>query len=345
MSQDIAARKLDHLALCLDEDVAMKVTSGFERYGFGHEALPDGRPEDVDLSCTFLGESFSAPFLVSSMTGGLEQGARINASLGAACQAVGLPMGLGSQRIALERPDVAASFQAARNAGPRAFILGNLGAVQFNHGLGIEAAQAAVDMVDANGLYLHLNPLQELIQPGGDTDFRGLEAKIAEVCQSLKVPVLAKEVGSGIGPATARRLVAAGCAGIDVAGAGGTSWARIEALRAPEGPGRRLGLALADWGIPTAEAVQACRAALPGTTLIASGGVRNGIEAAKALALGADMVALALPFLKPATEGPEAVEATMRELMAQLRAVMWLAGFADVAALRRGREKLRDLRA
>lgn len=345
MSQDIASRKQDHLSLCLDDDVAMKASTGLERYAFWHEALPDCRPEDVDLSCEFLGRRFSAPILVSSMTGGMEQGARINASLGAACQAVGLPMGLGSQRIALERPEARASFEAAREAGPEAFILGNLGAVQFNHGLPIEAAQAAVEMVQANALYLHLNPLQELIQPEGDTNFGQLEARIAEVCRSVRVPVLAKEVGSGIGPATALRLIQAGCAGVDVAGAGGTSWARIEALRSLEGPKRRLGLALADWGIPTAESILACRRALPSSLLVASGGLRNGLEVAKALALGANMVGLALPFLKPATEGPEAVEAVMRELMEELRAVMWLAGFKDVAALRRSRDRLRDVKA
>lgn len=343
MSHDIASRKLDHLTLCLNDDVAMKATTGFEAYAFWHEALPEGRPEDVDLSCEFLGRRFAAPLLVSSMTGGLAQGEAINAALGRACALVGLPMGLGSQRIALEREEAKRSFAAAREAGPGAFLIANLGAVQFNHGLPLEAAEAAVGMVGADALYLHLNPLQELVQPEGDTDFRGLEARIAAICAQAKVPVLAKEVGSGLSPSTAKRLAAAGCAALDLAGAGGTSWAKIEALRSLEGPKRRLGLALADWGIPTAESLVACREALPALPLIASGGLRNGLEVAKALALGADMAGLAMPFLKPATQGHEAVVAAMHDLMEELRAVMWLAGFSDVAALRQGRDRLRRL--
>lgn len=341
---DISQRKQDHIDLVLREDVGMPNNpTGLHRYAFIPEALPELAPEDVDLSTTFLGRRFGAPIMIASMTGGPRQGEAINRHLAEAAQALGLPMGVGSQRIIFERPEAAATFQAAREAGPDVFLLGNLGAVQLNYGLDLEHVERAVRSIRADAMFLHLNALQELIQPGGDTNFRGLLSKIEEVCRGLSVPVVVKEVGCGIAPGTARRLAAAGVAAIDVSGAGGTSWAKIEAHRAGDPAQRGLGEVYGEWGLPTSVALAACREALPEHPLIASGGIRTGLDVAKAIALGADMVSIAAPLLEPATRSGEAVEAALRQIMAELRAAMFLTGVPDVATLRRSRHLLRTL--
>lgn len=341
---DISQRKLDHIDLCLHEDVAMaQASTGFERYRFLHQALPEIALEAISLETTFLGRAFAAPILIASMTGGPERGETINRNLAAAAEALQLPMGVGSQRIMIERPEAAASFKAARAAAPGAMILGNIGAVQLNYGVTTAQVIEAVSAIGADGVYLHLNALQEAIQPGGDTDFRGLLDRIAEVCQAAPFPVLAKEVGSGIAPDTAKALVAHGVAAIDVAGAGGTSWAKIEAHRAAEPAQRTLGEVFESWGIPTTESLRLCREALPETPLIASGGVRTGLDAAKAIALGADMVSFAMPLLGPATRSSSEVEAAIRQILAELRLAMFLVGAKDIPALRARRDRLRLL--
>lgn len=336
---DIVSRKGDHLAHARDPGTQMRRGNGFERWRFVPEALPEVDFEAIDLGATFLGRRFALPFLISSMTGGMAEGERINRNLAIAAQRCGVPLALGSQRVHLERPEALASFEAARLAAPEAVLYGNLGAVQFNYGLTASDARRAVEAIGAQGLYLHLNALQEAVQEGGDTRFAGLEAKLAEICAALPVPVLVKEVGCGLAGDTARRLELAGASALDVAGAGGTSWARIEAARAASPARRRLGEVFGDWGLDTAGSLVRCREAtsLP---LVASGGLRDGLEAAKAIALGASLVGLAQPLIEPALESPEAVEAALAQLALELRTAMFLVGARNLDELRAARHRL-----
>ncbi|HRJ45196.1 MAG TPA: type 2 isopentenyl-diphosphate Delta-isomerase, partial [Caldilineaceae bacterium] len=245
-------RKTDHIRINLEEDVGFqRLTSGFESYHFTHQALPELNLAEVDSSTTLFGKRLAAPILVSSMTGGTQQAGMINQRLAEAVQARGLALGVGSQRAALEDPGTAASF-AVRRYAPDALIFANLGAVQLNYGYGVDECRRAVEMVEADGLILHLNPLQEVLQPEGDTNWRGVLAGIEAVCRQLETPIIAKEVGWGISQETARRLIEAGVSAIDVAGAGGTSWSEVEKHRAPSERLRRLAAAFREWGLPTA---------------------------------------------------------------------------------------------
>ncbi|MEB3223460.1 MAG: type 2 isopentenyl-diphosphate Delta-isomerase [Candidatus Sericytochromatia bacterium] len=344
MSGDIAQRKLDHIAISLEQDVAMRATrTGLDAWRFIPEALPELRPEDISLRTTFLGRPLEAPVLIASMTGGPELGATINANLARAAQTLGLAMAVGSQRIQFEQPAAMASFRVVREVAPDVLLMGNVGAVQLNLGFDAARCAEAVAAIGADALYLHLNALQEVVQPGGDTDFRGLVGRIGEVVRGVPFPVLVKEVGCGIAPGTAARLAAQGVAAIDVAGAGGTSWAKIEAARAADPANRTLGEVFGEWGLPTADALIGCRAVLPELPLVASGGLRTGLEAAKAIALGADMVAFAMPLLGPATRSPAATEAALRQILLELRTAMFLLGVADIPTLRRSRHLLQRI--
>jgi isopentenyl-diphosphate delta-isomerase len=327
-------RKTEHLRISLEKDVRFRdLTTGLERYRFVHQALPELNRDDIDLSTTLLGKELSAPLIISSMTGGTEDAETINQNLAMAAQIHGLGMGVGSQRAALEEPDLSHTYQV-RDVAPNILLLANLGAVQLNYGYSVEHCQRAVEMIEADGLILHLNPLQEALQPEGNTDFSGLLAKIETVCQGLSVPVIVKEVGWGISEEVARRLADSGVAAIDVAGAGGTSWSEVEMHRADSETLRRIAAAFADWGIPTAESIRMVRRGAPGVTLIASGGIRTGVEAAKAIALGADAVGLAAPLLKPATISAEAVMEQLQRVIEELRIAMFCAGVKDLAALK-----------
>ena len=335
-SSGIESRKADHIRICLSEDSQYERTSGFERYELVHEALPEIALDDVRLATELAGRPMAAPLIVSSMTGGTDKGARINRNIAAAAQAAGVAMAVGSQRIAIERPQAAGTF-AVRDEAPNIPLFANFGAVQLNYGFGAAEANRAVDTIGADGLFLHLNPLQEAVQPEGNTNFRGLADAIARLTSAVEFPVLVKECGAGIGPRTLERLWALGVAAVDVGGAGGTSWARVESLRASDPllpPDRSLGRVFADWGIPTAEAIRAGRAAVPAATIIATGGIRDGIDAAKALALGADFVGIAQPVLAAALEGPEAVETVLRRFIAEMRTACFACGASDVADLR-----------
>jgi isopentenyl-diphosphate Delta-isomerase len=341
---DISRRKLDHIELSLSNDVSMTKPTGFDRLFFMHQALPEIALEDVSLETSFLGHSVSAPIFISSMTGGPARGEEINRHLGEAAQALKLPMGVGSQRIIFENRDALHSFEAARKAGPDVSLFANLGAVQFNYGFGVKQVYEAVSSIGANGIFLHLNPLQEVIQPGGNTNFRGLLRQIGEVARNVDFPVLVKEIGCGISPEVATSLAAEGVSAIDVSGAGGTSWAKIESHRASNYQQRTLGEVFGNWGIPTLESLVLCRKALPEFPLIASGGMRTGLDVAKAIALGADMVSFAMPLLEPATKSGEDVISALEQIMAELRVAMFLIGVRDIPSLKASRYLLKEVR-
>jgi isopentenyl-diphosphate Delta-isomerase len=328
------ARKARHLDICLDDDVASTLDAGWSRVRLRHEALPDIALEDVDCSVRFLGFRLRSPILISSMTGGTQRAAQVNLRLAEAAEAAGIAMGLGSGRAMIENPALLPTFDV-RGVAPHAVLFANVGAVSLNYGIGIDAIRRMIADLRADGLFVHLNPLQEALQPGGDTNFRGLIPKIAELCAALDVPVIAKSVGSGIGPATAARLLDAGVAAIDVAAAGGTSWARVEGKRSGDDRREALAETFAGWGQPTADAVRVLRDRFPSVPLIASGGVRSGVDIARAIALGADLCGLALPFLEAASASRAAVDELIAALTDGLRIAMFATGSARLAGLRR----------
>lgn len=341
---DISKRKLDHIELCLTNDVSMTSPTGFNRLYFLHQALPELALEDVSLETTFLGRRVSAPIFISSMTGGPARGVDINRHLGEAAQMLNLPMGVGSQRIMFENKHARKSFQAARKAGPDVQLFANLGAVQLNYGFGVQEVREAVSSIDANGVFLHLNALQEVVQPGGNTNFRGLLGRIGEIVHEVDFPVLVKEVGCGISPNVAIALASQGVRAIDVSGGGGTSWAKIESHRTSDKMQHTLGEVFGNWGIPTAESLVLCRDVLPDFPLIASGGMRSGLDVAKAIALGADMVSFAMPLLEPATKSSGDVITTLEQIMAELRVAMFLIGVHDIPTLKASRYLLKEVR-
>jgi len=326
-------RKADHIRVCLQDDVQFRqTTSGLERYRLRHCALPELDWDEVDLSTQFLGKTLHAPLLISSMTGGTDQARTINQRLAAIAQHYQIAMGVGSQRVALENPEVRATF-AVRAIAPNIPLFANLGAVQLNYGCTVQSCQRIVDWLEADALILHLNPLQEAVQTGGDRNFRGLLSQIKTLCHQLPVPVIAKEVGNGISGALAEKLLDAGVSAIDVAGAGGTSWAKVEGERAKDPLQRRLGTTFADWGLPTAECLTEVRSIAPQVPLIASGGLRNGLDVAKAIALGANLGGLALPFLQAASESETALHDLMEGLLAELKTALFCTGSGTLAAL------------
>jgi len=335
---DTESRKSRHLDICLEDDVASKLDAGFAAIRLRHEALPDFALADVDCSTTFLGRRLRAPLLISSMTGGTTRARDINRRLATAAAAGGIALALGSGRAALENDDLLATYRV-RDVAPDILLFANLGAVQLNYGITTTDARRLVDALEANALYLHLNPLQEALQPGGDTNFRGLLAKIETLCATIGVPVLAKGVGSGISVVTATRLLGAGIAAIDVAGAGGTSWARVEGKRSGDNGRERIAEAFADWGSSTAAATLAIRGAFPNVTLVASGGIRSGVDIAKAIAIGADLCGVALPFLEAATQSEAATHALVDEYVTGLRVAQFASGAQTLRDLAAARER------
>jgi isopentenyl-diphosphate delta-isomerase len=316
----------------LDEDVRSGLTSGLERYHFTHQALPELNLEEVDLSLQVFDRSLNAPLLISSMTGGTEQAGKINRTLAEAAQETGIAMGLGSQRAAIENPDLRTTFQI-RQYAPDILLFANLGAVQLNYNYGTEQCQQAVEMIAADALILHLNPLQEAVQPEGDTQFAGLLARIEAICQVLPVPVIVKEVGWGFSEKAARQLAEAGVSAIDVAGAGGTSWTQVEMHRAENQYQARLAAAFIDWGIPTAQALLNIRAGAPQMTIFASGGLRDGIDIAKCVALGASLGGMASPFLKAANRSLDSTIETIRLFQRQIQVAMFASGAGNIDQL------------
>ena len=333
----IGSRKSDHIRINLEKNVASGQNSGLERLRFMHRALPELDLDKVDLSQELFNRKIKAPILISSMTGGTEQAGRLNGILAEAAQAAGIAMGVGSQRAALEHPELVATFHV-RKIAPDILLLANLGAVQLNYSYTIEHCQRAVDMIEADALILHFNALQEAVQPEGDTHFAGLLAKVERVCRHLSVPVIAKEVGWGFSSADIKGLLSAGIQAIDVAGAGGTSWSQVEMHRAQNPAQAYLAGAFVNWGIPTAECLQIARAEAPDLPLIASGGLRTGMDIAKCIALGASLGGMAGPFLKSAaedilSEDPRATHETIQMIIREIQITMFAAGAGSIKAL------------
>lgn len=316
------SRKVDHIRINLEENVQFpRLTTGLENYRFMHQAVPELNLAEIDTSVELFGKTLASPILISSMTGGTEMAQNINRNLAIAAQEHNIAMGLGSQRAAIEDEALAKTY-TIRQVAPNIMLFANIGAVQFNYGYGVEQCQKAVDMVEADALILHFNVLQEAVQPEGDIDFSGLLKKTEAVCKTLPVPVIAKEVGWGFSEQNVRDLANAGVSAIDVAGSGGTSWSEVEYYRAPTSFHAKVARSFADWGIPTADAVQYAVQGAPDLPVFASGGLRDGIDIAKSVALGATLAGLAGPFLKVADDSVEAVDQFIRELNAQLRIAM-----------------------
>ena len=330
---EIGARKTDHIRINLEEDVRSGLTNGLERYRFTHQALPEINLIDVDLKLTLFTRTLRAPILISSMTGGTEAANKINRTLAQAAQETGVAMGLGSQRVALEHPETSYSFQV-RQVAPDILLFANLGAIQLNYGYGIDHCQKAVEMAGADGLILHLNPLQEAVQSHGNTHFEGLLHKIEMICKALPVPVIVKEVGWGFSERAARWLADAGVAAIDVAGAGGTSWTQVEMHRAEDEKQANLAAIFVDWGIPTAESILNVRKSAPGLAIFASGGLRTGIDIAKCIALGASLGGMAAPFLKAAAISVDQTIDVIKEIQRQIQVCMFAAGIRNLDDLK-----------
>jgi isopentenyl-diphosphate delta-isomerase len=340
MSDTIQTRKTDHLTLCADGDVGFKQTGTLlGGVHLIHDALPDLDEGDLDTSVTVLGKRLRAPILIAAMTGGTEEAGRVNRELATIAEERGYAFGLGSQRAMLVRPDSAPTFRV-REVAKTTLLFGNVGVVQAR-GMSTDEVRALVESVGADALCVHLNPAMELVQPGGDRNFTGGLATIARLAKELPVPVIVKETGCGISPAVAARVLDVGASGFDVSGAGGTSWVGVETLRADaqgQTAARSLGQAFWDWGIPTAVCVASIAKARPGRsfTLIATGGVSTGLDAARALALGADLAGIARPVLKALMSGGrEGASAFLADVERELRAAMLLTGSRDVAALRK----------
>ena len=329
---EIKDRKLDHIKINLEKDVRSALTSGLEKFHFVHEALPELDLDHIDASLSLFGKKLSAPILISSMTGGSDEAATINFRLAEAAQEVGVAMGVGSQRVALEHTEQTVTFQV-RSSAPDILLFANLGAVQLNYGYGIDECRRAVEMIRADALILHLNPVQEAVQKGGDTNFAGLGKKIEEICKKMKVPVIAKEVGWGISERTAKLLAECGVSAIDVAGAGGTSWSQVEMHRAPDEFTHELAAAFVGWGIPTAEAILNVKKALPDMTIFASGGLKDGLDIAKCIALGARLGGMAGNFLKAAAVSAEKAVEVMKLTKKQIEVTMFACGVERLEGL------------
>ncbi|WP_395684864.1 type 2 isopentenyl-diphosphate Delta-isomerase [Aestuariivirga sp.] len=331
---DIGQRKREHIDIVLSGSARHSAPAGFDAVHFQHNALPEADLGSIDLSTSFLGRKLRLPYLASSMTGGPDVAERINRAIAEAAQQLGFAMAVGSQRISLTTADRSGLGPELRRLAPDVPIYGNLGAVQLVHGMGLAEARRAVDELGADALILHLNPLQEALQQGGDWNWTGVEPAISALTRALPVPVIVKEVGSGISAAVARRLADCGVAAIDVAGAGGTSWAAVEGRRSASPAAEDLGDIFRDWGIPTARCLSDVHAALPLMPLIASGGIRHGLDAAKAIRLGATLTGQAAALLPAAMNGPEAVIAHVGAVARALRIACFATGSRNLAALR-----------
>ncbi len=327
------SRKADHIRINLEENVTFpRLTTGLEKYRFMHQAIPEIDLASVDTQVTLFGKTLAAPLLISSMTGGTQLAERLNRNLAEVAQTNNIAMGLGSQRAAVEDDALAISYRL-RDIAPDVLLFANIGVIQLNYGYGINEYRRAVEMADADALILHFNVLQEAVQPEGDTNWSNLLPKIEQVCTNLEVPVIAKEVGWGFSEDNVRALANAGVSAIDVAGSGGTSWSEVEYYRAPTSFHARVAASFADWGIPTSDAIRYASKGAPDLPIFASGGLRDGIDIAKCIALGAVLGGMAGPFLKAADQSIEQANQFTREVIAQLRIAMMCSGVQTLAEL------------
>lgn len=323
---NIEKRKNEHLQIVLEEDVSSAIESGFDRICLMHQALPEIDFEAMDLSTVFLGRKLEAPLLISSMTGGSDQTAELNRTLALAAEEAGIAIAVGSVRAGIEKPARSASF-ALRKYAPTTLVFSNLGAVQLNYGYSLDTCRKAVDMVGADGLYLHLNALQELLQPGGNTNWSGLLIKIERLARTIDVPVLIKEVGWGINARLFKDLENVGVAAIDVAGAGGTSWSQVEMYRLKDQKLRRIASDFRGWGLSTVDCLtEIFKTGKPKIPVIASGGLRNGIDLAKSLALGASMGGFGRALLPAAHHSPEALVTELEIIKHELKIALFACG-------------------
>lgn len=327
--------KTHHIDACLTPDVEYTKSAGFERYGFVNQALPEIALDTIDLATSLCGKDLDAPLMIAPMTGGVARALELNKRLAKAAQEHGLAMGVGSQRVGVEDHERAQFFKV-RDVAPDILLFANFGAAQLAKGWGLDEARRAVDMIEADALFLHFNPIQEAAQ-GGDVDFSGLAQKVRALCTALGkqgVPVFAREVGFGMSERAAKMLVDAGISGIDCAGAGGTSWAKVEGIVAKSERRRKMGHRFGEWGIPTTQAILEVRKASLRVPLIATGGLRSGVDVAIAIALGADVGAMARPMLVAANAGEEVLRAFIDDVLTELRICMFGIGAADLAALK-----------
>ena len=327
-------RKDDHIQISLKEDVQSRQSNGLDKFRLHHTPLPEFSLEDVDLTHSVFGKQLNVPLLISSMTGGTEEAEAINRHLAETAQQCGIAMGLGSQRAMIEHPELTHTYQI-RKFAPDILLFANIGAVQLNYGITIADCQKLVDTVEADALVLHFNPLQEAIQPEGDTNFGALLPKIDELCSTISIPVIAKEVGSGIDWIAAEKLINAGVQAIDVAGTGGTSWALVEMYREKSPSRKHIASAFANWGMPTAECLIDLRKHHRDLPIFASGGIQNGIDAVKCLALGADLVGMTTPFLQAAVHSSEACVKVAEEIIETMQIASFLTGSATIQDLRK----------
>jgi isopentenyl-diphosphate Delta-isomerase len=330
---DIEQRKRDHIDIILSGRARHTSGNSFDAFDFEHCALPDIDFNAIDLASDFLGKSLRLPYLASSMTGGPEKGGTINRNIAIAAQELGFAMGVGSQRIALGGGSGHGLDDSVRKVAPDICLFANLGAVQLVHGMSVDDAKRAVETIRADALILHLNPLQEVLQPGGDVNWRGVAAAMEQVCRHVGVPVIAKEVGAGISASVALKLRDLGIAAIDVAGTGGSSWAAVEGLRHADSADQSLGELYRDWGIATADSLIGIRQVLPDMPLIASGGIRHGLDGAKAMRLGANLVGQAGSLLKAATISAECVVTHVKTFANALRIACFCVDAANLSEI------------
>ncbi len=327
-------RKEEQLNLSLNGDVENGIVSpGFENYRFIHQALPEIDFDNIDTGISIFGKKLSAPLMISPITGGTLGGGKLNMRLVEIAQEKNIAMGVGSQRIAIEDRSFEESFKV-RKIAPDILLFANLGAVQLNYGFGLEQCKRAVDMIEADALMLHLNPMQEVFQDGGDSDFSDLAGKITSICEKAEFPVLVREVGFGISADAAKMLAGAGVAGIDVGGAGGTSWIKIESSRSKDPVLKNISKSFMDWGIPTAESLEMVSGAGSSIKIIASGGIRTGLDAAKAIALGADIAGAALPILKASIDSGGEAESLIDGIILGLKVAMFGIGVSNITNLK-----------
>jgi len=331
MVKETPGRKSEHIKICLERPVEFKKGNGFEKYDFVHNALPDLDWKDIDISTMFMGKTFSAPLIIEAMTGGTPEASSINRNLARAAEEIGIGMGVGSQRAAIENPETLYSFQV-RDVAPKILLVANLGAAQMLE-YGPEQLSSALEMIGADALAVHLNPAQEMFQKNGHRKWKDVIKSINSAC-SLGFPVIVKEVGCGISAGVAKKLQNAGVSAIDVAGAGGTSWVRVEAYNHDS----KIANDFFEWGIPTAEALRQCSEAVK-TPLIASGGIRTGLDVAKSIAMGASLAGMALPLLRPATESCDAVKQRLEEAITGLKTAMLLVGAKNIEELKKAEIK------